>query len=199
MHKTSPIVTHLSFLASPHTFLLSVSDPIHFIRIRIRHCRLNTDQDPGFWWPKMEKIYLSLRLHKGCPSCRRSLQPSKENIQHFKTWNFLFFLFLWVIFALLDPDPDSESRSRYRRSDLIESGSNPDPDPKHCFRYLSSTLATPRPFTPLFLLPLSPSVAPHLTLQVANFHPPISIPPNIVLDCECRSCVASVFGTSLDK
>jgi hypothetical protein len=29
-------------------------------------------------------IYLSLGLHKGRPSYRRSLQPSKENIQHFK-------------------------------------------------------------------------------------------------------------------
>ena len=33
-----------------------------------------------------------------------------------------FFLFLWVIFALLDPDPDSESGSRYGSSDLIEFG-----------------------------------------------------------------------------
>ncbi len=32
-----------------------------------------------------------------------------------------FFLFLWVIFALLDLDPDSQSRS----TDLIESRSNP--------------------------------------------------------------------------
>jgi hypothetical protein len=30
-------------------------------------------------------IYLSLGLHEGRPSYRRSLQPSKENIQHFKT------------------------------------------------------------------------------------------------------------------
>jgi hypothetical protein len=30
-------------------------------------------------------IYLSLGLHKGRPSYMRSLQPSKENIQHFKT------------------------------------------------------------------------------------------------------------------
>jgi hypothetical protein len=30
-------------------------------------------------------IYLSLGLHKEHPSYRRSLQPSKENIQHFKT------------------------------------------------------------------------------------------------------------------
>ncbi len=36
-------------------------------------------------------IYLLLGLHNGRPSYRRSLQPSKENIQHFKTWNFLIF------------------------------------------------------------------------------------------------------------
>jgi hypothetical protein len=30
-------------------------------------------------------IYLSLGLHKGRPSYRRSLLPSKENIQHLKT------------------------------------------------------------------------------------------------------------------
>jgi hypothetical protein len=36
---------------------------------------------------------------------------------------------LWVIFALLDPDPDSEYEFGSR--DLIESGSNPDPQP--CF------------------------------------------------------------------
>jgi hypothetical protein len=30
-------------------------------------------------------IYLSIGLHKGGPSYRRSLQPSKEKIQHFKT------------------------------------------------------------------------------------------------------------------
>jgi hypothetical protein len=51
-------------------------------------------------------MYLSLGLHKGLLSYRRSLQLSKENIQHLKTLNFLIFLFLWVIFALLDRDPD---------------------------------------------------------------------------------------------
>ncbi len=59
--------------------------------------------NPGFWWPKLEKnlqlkkigyffikieIWLSLDLHKGRTSYRRSLQPSKKNIQHFKTWKF---------------------------------------------------------------------------------------------------------------
>ncbi len=86
---------------------------IHLIRIRIKHFRLNTDPDPGFDDQKFKKIYswkkttiyLSPGLHKWCPSYRRSLQLSKENIKPFKTWNFSIFLLLWVIFALLDPDP----------------------------------------------------------------------------------------------
>jgi hypothetical protein len=65
----------------------------------------NTDPDPdpirilGFNNQKLKKklqlkffflksktaIYLSLGLHKVCPSYRRSLQLSKEAIQHFKT------------------------------------------------------------------------------------------------------------------
>jgi hypothetical protein len=40
-----------------------------------------------------------------------------------------FFLFLWVIFALLDPVLDRESESGSR--DPIEFGSNQDPDPQH--------------------------------------------------------------------
>ncbi len=32
-------------------------------------------------------------LYKGGPSYRRILQPSKENIKHFETWNFLTFFF----------------------------------------------------------------------------------------------------------
>ncbi len=38
-------------------------------------------------------IYLSLGLHKGRPSYRRSLQPSKENIQYLKTWKFWTFFY----------------------------------------------------------------------------------------------------------
>jgi hypothetical protein len=59
-------------------------------------------------WSKIA-IYLSLGFRKGRPSYRRSLYPSKENIQHFKKENLLtFFYFYWVIliFALLDPDTD---------------------------------------------------------------------------------------------
>jgi hypothetical protein len=78
---------------------------IHFIRIRIQHFRLNTDPDPdpiriqGFNDQKLRNklqpkkiiflkskatIYLSLGLHKKRPSYRRSLQLSKEAIQHIK-------------------------------------------------------------------------------------------------------------------
>jgi hypothetical protein len=69
------------------------------------------------------KIYLFLGLQKGFPSYRRSFQPSKENNEHFK---------IFVIPALLDPDPDSESG--YGSTDLIESESNPDADPKHLMK-----------------------------------------------------------------
>ncbi len=127
---------------------------IHFFRIRIQSLMLetNTDPDPirrhGFNDQKLEKnyswnfffffflsktaIYLSLGLHKVCPSYRRSLQFSKEAIQHFKTWTFTnYCLLLWVIFALLDPDSGSGS------TDTIEYGSNPDPDPQPCLQGLS--------------------------------------------------------------
>jgi hypothetical protein len=61
--------------------------------------QVNPDPDPGsesrgLMTKKTEEknfsflikyaIYLSLGLHKGRPSYKRGLQPSKENIQHFK-------------------------------------------------------------------------------------------------------------------
>ncbi len=49
-----------------------------------------------FFWSKIS-IYLSLAFIKGHPSYRRSLQPSKENIQHSKRWHlFNCFLFFWA-------------------------------------------------------------------------------------------------------
>ncbi len=50
-------------------------------------------------------IYLSLGFRKGRPSYRRSLQPSKENIQHLKTWNFLTFSIFVGYFFPPEPDP----------------------------------------------------------------------------------------------
>ncbi len=120
-----------------------VSDPHWF------NADPDTDPDPEFyliadpdsgsgsrvWWSKIEKnllleilflfsrskiaIYLSLGLHKGRPSYRRSLQPSKENIQHFKRWKFCpFFNFFgsflpsWIRIRIrnlyADPDPAAQ-------------------------------------------------------------------------------------------
>ncbi len=118
---------------------------VHLTRNQIRNFRLNTEPDPGFWWQKIEKnlqlkktnIFLIKncdlpipRPQKRTSKLKKKPQPSKKNIQHFKTWNFLIFLNLWVIFALLDPDPDSEFANG--STDLTESGSNPEPDPKYC-------------------------------------------------------------------
>ncbi len=95
---------------------------IGLMRIRIQHFFLIADPDPDtdtdpdpvsnpeFLWPKIKKkftavnffifygskiaIYLSLGLHKGRTSYRRSIQLSKENIQHFKTWKFFTFFYI---------------------------------------------------------------------------------------------------------
>jgi hypothetical protein len=65
-------------------------------------------QEENYFFCSKIAIYGSLGFYKVRPSYRRSLQPSKNNIQHFnvKFLNLVeFFLFLWFIFALLDPDP----------------------------------------------------------------------------------------------
>jgi hypothetical protein len=60
---------------------------------------------------KLQLTYLALGLHKGRPIYRRSLQISKENIQHFKTWNFLIFFYFcgsffpsWIRIRIHWPD-----------------------------------------------------------------------------------------------
>ncbi len=69
----------------------------------------------------------------GRPSYSRSLQPSKQNIQHFKKWNLLTFLCLWVIFDL--PDPDYESGSGYGSRTPLS------PDPTRILIRIHSTAA----------------------------------------------------------
>ncbi len=98
---------HRAFQHNPYRYS-SVVDPHRFqcgsgfsifltMRIQIR----TGIQILGFDDQKLEKIYswkkiaiyLSQGLPKGRPSYRRSLQPSKENICHFKTWIFFAFVF----------------------------------------------------------------------------------------------------------
>ncbi len=80
-----------------------------------------------------EKIY-NLLSPKRRPSYRRSLQPSKENNQHLKTWKFWTFYFIFrVIFALLVPDSKSESTNLTEyRSEKLELEAKP--EPKFYFR-----------------------------------------------------------------
>ncbi len=85
-----------------------------------------------FFWSKIA-IYLSLGLPKRRPSYRRSLQPSKENIQHFQTWKFFtFFLFVGHPTAQINGDPDPQPWWKYNAQKIetiwIESES---PKPKH--------------------------------------------------------------------
>jgi len=74
-------------------------------------------------------IYLSLGLHKGPPNCRRSLQPSKENIQQWASTSKYEMYYLFYIFLGHFCPPGSGSGLRSRAP--CESGSNLDPDPQH--------------------------------------------------------------------
>ncbi len=75
-------------------------------------------------------IYLTLGLHKGRPSYRRSLQPQKKKTKQEISKFFPFFVGNFCPPGSgSDTDLDSESESGYGSTDLIESGSNPNPDP----------------------------------------------------------------------
>jgi hypothetical protein len=63
-------------------------------------------------------IYLSLGLHQGRTRYRRSLQPSEKNISTLKHQNYLLFLYLWVIFTLLDLDPEVSAIRKWVHSEL---------------------------------------------------------------------------------
>jgi hypothetical protein len=51
------------------------------------------------------------------PSALKREHPALQKLKFIN-----FFLFLWVIFALLDPDPDCESGPGYGSRDPTESG-----------------------------------------------------------------------------
>ncbi len=69
-------------------------------------------------------IYLSPGSIKDVQAKEKAFSPQK--ITSITIIFLIFFLFLWVNFALLDPDPDSESGS----TDL-------DPDPEHCSKQIN--------------------------------------------------------------
>jgi hypothetical protein len=82
---------------------------------RFRQMRIRPSFDDITWKNTAEKfiIYLSLGLYKGRPSYRRTLQPSKENIQPFQVPDMKFLHFFLSFRPSLiriripnaDPDP----------------------------------------------------------------------------------------------
>jgi hypothetical protein len=64
-------------------------------------------------------IYLSLGLHKGRPSYRRSLHPLERENLALQDLNFLHTL--WVFMALLDQDPADQYECRSGSTTLPES------------------------------------------------------------------------------
>jgi hypothetical protein len=76
-------------------------------------------------------IYLYLCLLKGCPLSKQQEKPSKENIHYFKNEISELFLKFLLVICPLGCEYGFESVSGF--TDLIESGSNPEPDPKHCY------------------------------------------------------------------
>ncbi len=95
-----------------------IPDPGSLIQGSKRH-RI-PDTDPQHWekiifFRSKNEICLSIGLHKGRPR-GRSLQPSKENIQHFKTWKFITFSIFMGHFC--PPWSGSAFRMRIRSQQL---------------------------------------------------------------------------------
>ncbi len=90
--------------------------------------KITAEKKNQIFFESKTTIYLSLGLHKERPSYRRSLQLSKEAIQHLKTWTFK----ITFVGHFCPPGSGSEFRIRIRIRIHwpVESGSNPDPDPQ---------------------------------------------------------------------
>jgi hypothetical protein len=90
-------------------------------------------------WKKIKFLFLNKNYnigtgtHSSAPikdvqATEEAFSPQKRTSSTSNMKFLNFFLFMWIIFALLDPNSDSG----YGSTDLIESGSNP--DPKHWLR-----------------------------------------------------------------
>ncbi len=90
-------------------------DPIRIQGFNDQKFKKNYSWKKKFFLSKTA-IYLSLGLHKVCPGYRRSLQLTKEAIQHFKTWIFFSFYgsFLpsWIRVRIPNTDPDPDPLAR---------------------------------------------------------------------------------------
>jgi hypothetical protein len=133
-----------------------------------------SDQDTGFWWPKIEKIYsckkkcsasktpiyLS-RLHKERRSYRRTLQPSKKNISALQNMKFLNFFYFCGLFL--------PSRIRILiRIHWPESGSETQPVCTYQVKALGSGFFRPQKMFNMLPGPLFDHYYWNKTLQITN-------------------------------
>ncbi len=101
----------------------------------IRIQGLTRTEDKKIQLQSLKKIFFDQKFKfTYVQAIRRSLQPSKENIQHFKKWNlWLFLVFSKFVSNFYPPGSGSGSRIRIRIriQGPIESGFGSDPDPQH--------------------------------------------------------------------
>jgi hypothetical protein len=108
---------------------------VHSIEREVLRYWETAEKDPKYKYIFDKKCqytysYASIRT----PNYRKSRQPSKKNIQQFKTWKKILFSFLWFIFALLDPDSYVYwMRIWIRIQQLKLMRIHADPDPQPCF------------------------------------------------------------------
>ncbi len=77
---------------------------------KLRAENITVEKKLIFFWSKIPS-YLSLGLIKDIQATGGALSPEKRTSSISKLEISSIFLFLWVIFALLDPDPHSHYRS----------------------------------------------------------------------------------------
>ncbi len=107
---------------------------LFFITRCFRHCcwsgfilNQDSDPDPAFQanavpGKNTADIFLGKNLHKGRPNYRRSLQPSKENIQHCKRWIYQLVSFFFFEPFFLPSGIRIQSGSGYLRIRIRSNG-----------------------------------------------------------------------------
>ncbi len=91
--------------------------------LTIKHRKILRAENNSIFYSLKNCNLISLSLHEGLPSYRRSLQLSKENTLALQNMKFIHFFYFCVNFVLLDPDTDPADQNKKRI--LV------DPDPQH--------------------------------------------------------------------
>ncbi len=88
----------------------------------LKHTEKFTAENFFFIFLNKNCNYLTLGLHKGSQSYRRSLQPSKENIQSSTSKHEISYLFSILVVNFCPPGSGSGFRIRIRITNLVKSG-----------------------------------------------------------------------------